>query len=388
MKLQAESITNTGDQSPRRRHAFQILAVCMVAVVSLIAIGSMHTAGVLAADKLAAHKPAAEKPAAPMPGETSETLLAAATDRDDGEPVTVSKPEPVDPAVEQAAKAHAAFVKHPEIAALLKDGVPLNRDGTVLLDKTAGRLVLKSEVVLREGALEMLLCRARTKTHESVLAVDSQAYTIHAGLLALGLKPGSVVTRESPASGPKTDVLLRWIDAQGALQSAPAQSWIRRATRRFFVATLDALPAGIKIPKTSELKYDAKLKELSWYGHMTETQRDELLALSNDDRFQKCIRQFFADTQYQPLSDTWVFAGSSFYVAPENGTRTYLAEDGDLITVANFPSSMLDLPVTSSDSTASLLFEAYTERIPPVGTPVLLLLQPAPAAAAAPEKSP
>ena len=34
------------------------------------------------------------------------------------------------------------------------------------------------------------------------------------------------------------------------------------------------------------------------------------------------------------------------------------------------------VPIRSSDSNAVLLFEAFTERIPPLGTPVTLILTP------------
>jgi len=37
---------------------------------------------------------------------------------------------------------------------------------------------------------------------------------------------------------------------------------------------------------------------------------------------------------------------------------------------------MLDLPIESSQANNSLMFRAYTERIPPRGTPVTVLLKP------------
>ena len=58
------------------------------------------------------------------------------------------------------------------------------------------------------------------------------------------------------------------------------------------------------------------------------------------------------------------------------GSSSYLAEGGDLICVSNFPGAMLDLPIESSQATSDLLFEAFTEHIPPVGTKVRLVLAP------------
>ena len=68
--------------------------------------------------------------------------------------------------------------------------IPLNKQHTVLLDRAGNKLLLRAKVVLRDGILEMLCCPKQTKEHESILAVDAKAFIIHAGLLALGAKPG------------------------------------------------------------------------------------------------------------------------------------------------------------------------------------------------------
>ena len=72
----------------------------------------------------------------------------------------------------------------------------------------------------------------------------------------------------------------------------------------------------------------------------------------------------------------WVFGGSQFYDDPLTKTKRYAAEDGDLITVANFGSAILDLPIESSANDADRNFSTNTEKIPPVGTEVLLSLSP------------
>jgi hypothetical protein len=68
-----------------------------------------------------------------------------------------------------------------------------------------------------------------------------------------------------------------------------------------------------------------------------------------------------------------VFAGSSFWTDPADGTEYYQADGGDLICVSNFPTAMLDLPVESSQSNEALLFEAFAGRVPPRGTAVELI---------------
>ena len=71
----------------------------------------------------------------------------------------------------------------------------------------------------------------------------------------------------------------------------------------------------------------------------------------------------------------WVFAGSGFW-KDDDGKEHYKANGGDLICVSNFETAMLDLPISSSQANAELQFEAFTERIPPLGTPVIIILEP------------
>ena len=53
-----------------------------------------------------------------------------------------------------------------------------------------------------------------------------------------------------------------------------------------------------------------------------------------------------------------------------------MAEAGDFICVSNFTTATLDVPIESSQSNEGLLFEANTDRIPELGTPVRLVLKP------------
>jgi hypothetical protein len=78
------------------------------------------------------------------------------------------------------------------------------------------------------------------------------------------------------------------------------------------------------------------------------------------------------------LATDWVFAGSRFFEDPDNAQAPpyYMANNGEFISLANFPDSMLDLPIKSSQEAAELMFEINTARIPPVRTPVLITLEP------------
>jgi hypothetical protein len=73
----------------------------------------------------------------------------------------------------------------------------------------------------------------------------------------------------------------------------------------------------------------------------------------------------------------WVFAGSKLFDSPEpNQPPIYAANDGDVICISNFDTALLDLPVQLSDNNDELNYEAWTDRIPPLGTPVQLILEP------------
>ncbi len=256
--------------------------------------------------------------------------------------------------------------------------VPLNKTETVLLDAANKKVVLKTYVVLREGVLEMFLCRKQTKEHESILALDGKAYVVHTGLLAMGAEPGQPMLYQdgkyAPPSGQKLKITVKWQDKDGKPQEMDAKKWVRTATRRYFVETLDELPKGVVIPEDSELRYDQKFKELAWFGTMSEAQRDNLLKMSDDKAYQKAVKSMHDRSQPQEMTADWIFTGSGFYVeteGPEKGTKYYKAEGGEVICVANFPSAMIDVNQESTSSGESnLLYEAYTERIPPLDTPV------------------
>ena len=256
---------------------------------------------------------------------------------------------------------------------------PLNKEGTVLLDTAGKRLILKGEVCLREGLLEMLACLKQTKEHEAILRVETKAQVVHAGLLALGAESGQPVQfipDYQPATGQQIDIFLNWTDKDGKPQREPAQTWVRNATRRYFVEKLDKLPQGVPIEDRTELRYDEKNKELFWYGPMTAEQRDTWLKPTEDAAYRKAVNSIFDRTQIRPMTANWVFAGSGFTTDEKTGKKYYNAESGDLICVANFTTATLDLAISSSASNEGLDYEAWTERIPPVGTPVEIELIP------------
>jgi len=179
-------------------------------------------------------------------------------------------------------------------------------------DPQGRRLVLRARVVLREGPLEHLLCLKGTKEHEAILASDAIPYQIHAGLLATGAKKGQPV------------------------QFLP----------KFVPPTGD--PIAIEIQwRQDGMTHHADARD--WV---------------RDDRAKTTLKL------------DWVFAGSELIEDPATKKTVYAAEDGDLFTVANFSNAILDLPFASTANDSDRIYVANTERIPPRGTTVLLLLKP------------
>jgi hypothetical protein len=262
----------------------------------------------------------------------------------------------------------------------VQEPVALNPEKSVLLDRQDKKLILETEVVFRAGLLEMLVCLKQTKEHESILSLNAKASTVHAGLLALGAETGTPVKflpEFQPPRGQKIEIWLMWKNPDGKWERTKAQNWIREATRKYHVASLERLPPGLNIPEDSNLRHDDKFGELLWFGIMSEPERDKLLSWSGDDQFQKAVKQLFEISQIHPMTAEWVFSGSGFFEDEETGQRHYLAESGDLICVANFASATIDVKEESSaDSQGGLSYEAWEERIPPLGTKVRVELIP------------
>jgi hypothetical protein len=176
----------------------------------------------------------------------------------------------------------------------------------------AKRVILRARVVLREGQLEHLMCKKGTKEHEAIVATDAPPQAIHAALLLTGAEAGHPV--------------------QFVPKFAP--------------------PAGTPIAIEFLWRQDGELRKTD-------------------------ARQWVWDEKTKaPLGIDWVFGGSMIYVDPVTKKATYAAEDGDLITVANFASAILDLPMASSANDADRVFSAHTAKIPPIGTEVFVVLSP------------
>jgi hypothetical protein len=290
------------------------------------------------------------------------------------EPVSDTGFRPVDAASEQE---KAELPK--QLRELLFGCTPLNPNKTVLLEVKKKRVFLQTEVVCRNCVLEMLCVPRGQREHETILNVDSKAATVHAALLAIGLKRGEPAVffpDFRPPQGTRLTLKVHWVDEDGRKQTADARSWVRHSIFRYFSQPLDQAPPGVELPH-DELRYDRVNKQLIWYGPMSTKQKAHLLTLWDNSAYQTAIGEFFDQSQSRPMTAEFIFAGSIWQKIEGTQRRVYAAEDGHFITVANFATSTIDIAEPSSASDGGQLYEAWEERIPPEGTPVLLEILPA-----------
>jgi len=112
----------------------------------------------------------------------------------------------------------------------------------VRVDRAKRQVVIPAAVQLRQGALEFFLCSKGAKDHETLLVTHVRPATVHAALLALGLMPGRAGRWVTPAGGgeavfdsargPRLEIALRWKDAKGKPQEAPASDWLLMAGKK------------------------------------------------------------------------------------------------------------------------------------------------------------
>jgi copper chaperone CopZ len=215
----------------------------------------------------------------------------------------------------------------PEPVTSYGDEIPANL-GEPLVDAPEGlkRLDKSSPIWLDSGKKAVVLigstCKAGypleffatypDRAYESAVVVYTKPSVVHAALLALGAKPGKPVAYD-PAFVP---------------------------------------------PTGAEVEIDVAWKDQAGKRQQT--------------RAQDWIRDIKTK---KPLDVNWVFAGSTFWEDKSTGNKSYLADRGDFICVLNLPTALLDVPIKSASALESRMFEG-SDRLPPPGTPVTLILKP------------
>lgn len=190
----------------------------------------------------------------------------------------------------------------------------MTKDYDIWIDEKRKAVIVDGQIALREGQLEMFACPKGTKEHESVVAVNAKPQFVHAALLAIGAKTGTPV-KFDPKYEPATGQII--------------DIWVL------------------------------------WKDDKGENQKIKA---------QEWIKQVKTG---KAMPYNFVFSGSGFW-KDDDGKQHYYADGGDFICVSNFPTAMLDLPVASSQDNTGLLFVANTEKIPPKGAKVRLVLIPRP----------
>src|SRR5215213_6777322 len=106
----------------------------------------------------------------------------------------------------------------------------LSKEYPIWIDPQERTVIVEGQISLREGMLEMFACTRNTKEHESIISANTKAYLVHTGLVALGAEPGHPVRFQPqfmPPTGTEIEVLVRYPDEKGKLQTARAQDWIK-----------------------------------------------------------------------------------------------------------------------------------------------------------------
>ncbi len=167
------------------------------------------------------------------------------------------------------------------------------------------------EVVLRDGALELLACSPRTREHESILTVRARPMHVFQAMGLIGLKPGTP---------------MRY-DQGRDLQLAP---------------TGEALDLQVSCGKGKEKRVGP-------------------------------VERWLLDVRRgrPPGKLNWVFAGSRTL----HDGRFAADVDGTVVCVVDFGSALISLGALHSADTELLWLAANTEAIPPTGTPCTLLIR-------------
>ncbi len=152
------------------------------------------------------------------------------------------------------------LVDHPE------NLTRLNPEQPIWLNRVDKQIVLQGEVCKAGYPLEFFATYSN-RAYEAVVAVNVKPWFVHAALVALGAKPGHPAKFQpefSPPTGTEVAIEVRWKDAQGNVQSCPAQHWVRniKTRKELDVNWVFAGSAFVTNETTGEEYYQANSGEL------------------------------------------------------------------------------------------------------------------------------
>ncbi len=169
-------------------------------------------------------------------------------------------------------------------------------------------------VVLREGMLELFACSPETREHESIVRLSARPTHVYQALGLLGLEPGS-----PPRWNPETE--------------------------RGFAATGPRLRLRVRYLRD---------------GHL------------HTDGIHRWMWNIRTDEPAPPTQ--WVFSGS----LRDDPGRLAADFEGTVVCVVDFQAALISLPQSYSDRNEDLWLRPHAERIPPLGSPCVLLIQAVP----------
>ena len=199
---------------------------------------------------------------------------------------------------------------------------PAKLPGIRHIDLQKKSVDLDAEVVLREADwLEQLACLPSTREHESILVVHAKPSHIHLALLTLGLQPGSPMQ-------------WQWHDDQVTVHP----------------------PNGAPVAVSIVMQRDggeAKIPANQWVLHQVTK---------------------------QPLPDNiWLFAGSRLTASGNDDKPVYHADvNGTTISLVSFGDDLLARPTELTNKDDEAAWGPATDRIPDVGTKVIVRLEAVP----------
>lgn len=248
------------------------------------------------------------------------------------------------------------------------------------VDLTNRRVIAEATVCLRNEMLEFAVCSPGTnKEHESLLIMDAQPKHLHLALLLAGLRPGAPARWKGeqffPPTGDRVRIILKWQDPEigvgevlctYAMYPTSGEAEVRKIVKevggRIILSDVDLkrleTEAGIGGKLLKYLKQAAK----AWAARRA----------TDLKIYEAPLHEWIRSTKTKkPMKKThWVFAGSRTM-----GDGTYWADkDGTIITVSNFESAVLDVPMRSTAENAELQWEANTKAIPRVSTAVKVII--------------
>ena len=206
----------------------------------------------------------------------------------------------------------------------------------IVVDTGKGEVRLEGKVCLQEGALELVVCSEGTREHESVVVVKARPSHVTFALALLGLEPGQPAHRTeagafSPPAGETLEITARFFTVSDE-EKARVDKLIAEGAK----------PKDITVRKTL-LKEVPAWKLLRLTGSEVEVAR--------------------------PIE--WVYVGR-----PEKNMLVAADREGTVVCLSNFVEAVIDVPFESTAVNADLLYEANPDVVPPIGTPVELVIRP------------